>query len=265
MPDLSFYASQARLYDLAFSWDVEGEVDWLLGRFGPAAGSVLEPACGSGRLFPGFARRGVAAAGVDLSPDMLAQARARMRDAGFEPPRLALADMREFDLGVRFDGAFCPINSLGYLATDDDLARHLAAVARHLGPGARYLVQLGLRDPHDLAPLVVDSTSQWDVATPQGVLRTTWRSGPFDARTRIETQISRFEWLTGPAAGSASEFEHRIRVRSWDDWNDVVAASPFRQAAAWDGDRAERPALAVGTGLEGKLLAWHELVVRTGG
>jgi SAM-dependent methyltransferase len=260
MPDLDFYASQAELYDLAFSWDVDGEVAWLLGRFGPETRSVLEPFCGNGRLFPGFARRGVATAGVDLSAEMLAKAESRMRDAGLPPPLLARADVTAFDLGRRFDGAFCPVNSFGYLHTEDALARHLACVARHLAPGARYLVQFGLRDTGELKPLAVDTTSQWDVETPRGRLRTTWKSGSWDHARRVETQVSRFEWLTGPHAGHASEFEHAIRVWDWASWSAALAASPFREVAAWDGDRAERPALEVGKGLEAKLLAWHELL-----
>jgi SAM-dependent methyltransferase len=260
MPDLAFYASQAELYDLAFSWDVDGEVAWLLDRFGPGTRSVLEPFCGNGRLFPGFARRGVATAGVDLSREMLAKAASRMTDAGLAAPLLAEADTRAFELGRAFDAAFCPVNSFGYLATDDDLVRHLACVARHLRPGGRYLVQLGLRDLDDFRPLAVDTTSQWDVETPRGVLRTTWKSGAFDRASLVEKQISRFEWMSGPQAGVVSEFAHAIRVRDWNAWSAALAASPFREVAAWDGDVAERPALPVGPKLQGRLLAWHELV-----
>lgn len=259
MPDLGFYASQAELYDLAFSWDVEGEVAWLLERFGPATRSVLEPFCGNGRLFPGFARHGVETAGVDLSREMLTRAATRMTAAGFAAPLLAQADTRAFDLGRHFDAAFCPVNSFGYLHTDDDLARHLDCVAHHLRPGGRYLVQLGLRNIDDFRPLPVDTTSQWDVDTPNGRLRATWKSGPYDRATRVETQISRFEWLTGPQAGRVAEFPHAIRVWDWKTWSRVVAASPLRETSAWDGDLADRPRVDVGPGMEGRLLVWHEL------
>ena len=223
MADLGFYDSQAELYDLAFSWDVEGEVAWLLERFGPGTRSVLEPFCGNGRLFPGFARRGVATAGVDLSAELLAKAASRMRDAALPPPQLAQADVGAFDLDRRFDAAFCPVNSFGYLHTEDALLRHLACVARHLVPGARYLVQLGLRDVDDFRPLAVDTTSQWDVETPRGRLRTTWKSGAYDSARRIEAQISRFEWMSGAEAGRVSEYEHEIRV--WD-WACLLYTSP---------------------------------------
>ncbi len=262
MGDLDFYASQAELYDLAFSWDVDEEAAWLLDRFGGGTRSVLEPFCGNGRLFPSFVRRGVETAGVDLSAQMLAKAEDRMVLASFPPPILKRDDVRAFDFGRQFDGAFCPVNSLGYMHTQDDLVRHLTCVAKHLRTGGRYLVQLGLRDLADFKPLAVDTTSQWDVETPRGRLRTTWKSGDFDRATRIETQISRFEWLTGAQAGRVIEFEHAIRVWDWTAWRTALAASPLRETAAWDGDKAARPALPVGPEMQGKLLAWHELAIQ---
>ena len=57
--DRPVYNDHAELYDLAFAWDVGDEVEWLMERFGPTVRSVLEPACGSGRLFPELARRGL--------------------------------------------------------------------------------------------------------------------------------------------------------------------------------------------------------------
>ena len=55
---MPLYDNLAHLYDVAFSWDVRDEVDWLIARLGPPARTVLEPACGSGRMFPAFAERG---------------------------------------------------------------------------------------------------------------------------------------------------------------------------------------------------------------
>lgn len=265
MPESDFYDAQADLYEYAFSWNVEGEVAWLCERFGAGTRSVLEPFCGNGRLFPGFARLGIGAGGIDLSAEMLEKAASRMRAAGFGPPLLVRADVRSFELGRRFDAAFCPVNSFGYLHTADDALRHLRSVARHLHPGGRYLVQLGLRDVTDLRPLAVDTTSQWEVDTPLGRLRTTWSSDTFDLAKCIEIQVSRFAWLTGERAGNVFEFRHAIRVWDWRSWSALVSASPFEEVAAWDGDFAHRPPLAVGPGLEGRLLAWHELrVAQTG-
>jgi len=61
----SLYRDDAELYDIAFDWDVEEEVDWLLERLGPGCTSVLEPGCGTGRMVVAFARRGIEVLGFD--------------------------------------------------------------------------------------------------------------------------------------------------------------------------------------------------------
>jgi hypothetical protein len=43
------YADDAELYDIAFDWDIEDEVTWILDRLD--AVSVLEPGCSSGRIW----------------------------------------------------------------------------------------------------------------------------------------------------------------------------------------------------------------------
>ena len=39
------YTHFAHLYDIAFSWDVDEEVEWLLARFDRPVVRLLEPAC----------------------------------------------------------------------------------------------------------------------------------------------------------------------------------------------------------------------------
>src|SRR5690348_2884830 len=94
------YTDDAELYDIAFGWDVEEEVDWLYDRLGRPR-SLFEPGCGSGRMLESFARRGVEVAGIDLSPRMIELARERLGDRG----EVSVADMTDFGLGRTFDSA----------------------------------------------------------------------------------------------------------------------------------------------------------------
>jgi len=71
---MGLYNDHAALYALAFDWDVEDEVTWLLARLGQACASVLEPGCGPGRHVAALALRGLEVAGVDASPAMVALA-----------------------------------------------------------------------------------------------------------------------------------------------------------------------------------------------
>jgi SAM-dependent methyltransferase len=246
------YDDYADLYDLAFDWDITGEIEWLLGRFGPGCKAVLEPGCGSGRVLEAFARAGVEAVGIDSSAAMVEAARRRLEGLRAEA---YLGDMRVFDLERIFDGAVCPINTLGHLARDD-MAPHLECVAHHLRPGARYLVQLDLREglEADAGP-----GSSWEVERDGVRLRASWAPGPVDRDLGVELQRSRFEFLEGERAGEVIEEIHEMTVWTPAAWTAAVEGSPFACSAVYDGNLADRPRVAVGTA--GHLL-WHELVKR---
>jgi SAM-dependent methyltransferase len=253
------YDDLSRLYDIAFGWDVTDEIEWLCDRFGPGTESVLEPACGAGRLLEGFVRRGIAVTGIDRSRPMLALARERLTRAGtgFE---LVEGDITDFDLGRSFSASVCPINTFGHLLTEEDAASHLECVGRHLDVGSRYLVQLGLRSLERFELLRPGPNTRWDTDHPDGSVRCTVFGKSFDPGRRVEVEITRFEMLSGPRHGEVFEGEGSFRVWNWPSWCELVDASPFRQVAAYDGNRKGRPACELGTGLEGRTLAWHELV-----
>ena len=230
MTDL--YEQHAELYDLAFRWDIEAEVDWLLGRLGPQCRTVLEPGCGSGRVLEALARRGVEALGIDRSPAMVELARAR----GLEVVR---ADMTDFDLGRTFDGAVCPINTLAHLSPGE-LGRHLEHMGRHLRPGARYVVQLQLGDEAH--------SSEWEA----NGLRVVWETVCVDRAAGRQQQRSRIEL----ASGEIVEELHDLTLWTPEAWAAAVAASPFTPTAVFDG--AEEGYPAVRPGSEGRML-WSEL------
>jgi SAM-dependent methyltransferase len=74
---------EAELYDIAFSWDLDEEAAWLIGRLaGPGVRTLLEPVCGSGRVLEAFAAVGIEAVGIDLSPRMVALANERLARKG---------------------------------------------------------------------------------------------------------------------------------------------------------------------------------------
>jgi SAM-dependent methyltransferase len=246
---MSLYGEHAELYDIAFDWDVSDEVDWLLDRLG-SRGPLLEPGCGTGRMLEAFARRGVEIVGFDVSPGMVEFARRRLADAGVRAEVLA-ADMTDFDLGRRFAGAICPINTLGHL-DPARLARHFELVARHLEPGARYLVQVGLVRLEDEL-----GGSYWDADRGETSLRIAWEGVSRDWESGREEARSRIEILTGPRRGEVVEERHMMTVWSPDAWIRATESSPFDLAATYDGNVRDRPRVEPSQG--GGLL-WHELV-----
>jgi SAM-dependent methyltransferase len=103
----------------------------------PHAHTLLDVACGSGLHLAALRGLGFDVAGVDRSPAMLALARGRLG------PCIPLheADMRDLDLGGRFDVVTCLFSSIGYLATPEELRAGCAALARHLHPGGVLVVE----------------------------------------------------------------------------------------------------------------------------
>jgi SAM-dependent methyltransferase len=244
------YADDAELYDIAFDWDIDDEADWLVERL--AAASLLEPGCGSGRMLEALAQRGVEVVGIDSSPRMVALAQRRLGTLG----QVLEADMTHFDLGRTFHGAISPINTLLHL-TPEQLAAHLGCMARHLQPYSRYLVQVGLLDPDQRGPL---PGSQWEASRGETSLRVEWVDEELDLVQGLSRQRSRIEVLSGPRAGEIVEEIHEMTAWTPATWAAAIEASPFTEAATYDGGRKGRWP-QVGPEATGGLL-WHELVPR---
>lgn len=83
-----------------------------------------------------FLREHVSCAGVDLSASMLEVARDKL-------PGIALAegDMRNFELGVRFDVVMWLFSAIGYVRSIDELFAAVACMARHIHPGGILVVE----------------------------------------------------------------------------------------------------------------------------
>jgi SAM-dependent methyltransferase len=239
------YTTDAELYDIAFDWDISEEVDWLVGVLEPA--SILEPGCGSGRMLEAFAERGLEAAGFDVSPPMVELARGRLAGRG----SVVVADMTDFDLGRRFDGAVCPINTLLHL-TREQLARHLDCMARHT---SHYLAQVGLVDRVSNGSF---AGSHWEAERDGTNLKIDWVDEELDLGRGVSRQRSRIEVLAGPRAGEVLEEIHDMTAWMPETWHAAIDASPFEERATFDaGRKGERP--QVGRDATGGLL-WHELV-----
>lgn len=253
MSESALYSSDVELYDIAFGWDISEEVEWLLARLGSGCRKILEPGCGSGRVLEELGRRGLSVVGLDRSRAMVEAAKARLAAAAVEA-EVVVSDITLFELEDSFDGAVCPINTLAHLEPSE-LARHLDCMARHLAPGARYLVQLALRDPDD--PEAALGSSTWEASRGETQLRITWAVEHVNLTRGRERHRSRIEVLEGARKGEVLEEEHLMTTWTAAWWRRAVEASAFSQAGAYDGERPQRPPVELGPGR----LLWHELVL----
>jgi SAM-dependent methyltransferase len=114
--------------------------------------SVLELACGTGRVGLRLARAGADVVGLDLSGDMLDVARRKTMEA--DPVHWIEGDMRSFDLERQFGLVLITGHAFHNLLTPDDQAACLTCARRHLTPGGMLVVHLDHQDMAWLGDLV---------------------------------------------------------------------------------------------------------------
>lgn len=95
-------------------------------------GRVLDAACGTGRHSLWLAAQGHAVVGVDVSPDMLARARAKLPAGQFEHGELTALPLADASV----DAALCAL-ALVHVA---DMRPALAELARVVRPGGRVVI-----------------------------------------------------------------------------------------------------------------------------
>ncbi|MFD1255122.1 Cypemycin methyltransferase [Devosia equisanguinis] len=127
------------LYDDADLYDLVSPRDESMERFyvdiaGGPGRTVLELACGSGRLTIPLTESGAQTTGADLSEIMIEKAESRALTRGLDVHFVKL-DMRDLELNALFDCVIVAANSLLHLHTSEDFARAFAAIRRHLAPG----------------------------------------------------------------------------------------------------------------------------------
>ena len=143
----------AQLYDVAVP-DWPGEIDFyrrLTQETASQQRSILEVACGTGRVTVQMANSGSSVVGIDLSKEMLDIA--RNKSAELPNIRWMQADMRSFNLGEQFGLVIVPAYSFQLLLSENDQAACLRQIARHLEPCARLVLHLEYHDPDWLASL----------------------------------------------------------------------------------------------------------------
>src|SRR5689334_12848980 len=93
---------------------VEPVVDFLVERAGD--GPALELAIGTGRIALPLAERGISVAGIDLSPDMVAQLRAK---PGADAIEVAIGDYATTQVDGEFSLVYIVFNSISNHTTQE--------------------------------------------------------------------------------------------------------------------------------------------------
>ena len=110
------------------------------------ASSVLELACGTGRLAELFLREGATYSGIDINQDFVRSAKQKLKKYSSKISILN-EDMRTFDLNKKFDFIFIGFNSFLHLLTDDDVSLFFASVKKHMHENSHFIIDIYIPDP----------------------------------------------------------------------------------------------------------------------
>jgi SAM-dependent methyltransferase len=116
---------------------IDPVVDFLAGL--AVDGAALELGIGTGRIAIPLRRRGVPVHGIDLSPDMLAELRAK---PGSEDIGTTVGDFATTRVARTFRLAYLLRNTIMNLTTQDAQVACFENVAAHLEPGGRFVIEV---------------------------------------------------------------------------------------------------------------------------
>lgn len=121
------------LYDAEYG-KYQGDFDLFLNLI--EIGSVLDLACGTGRLTIPLAKKGLKVVGLDASKPMLTLARSKSADVSIE---WIQDDIRDFQLEKTFDLIILAGNAFQALLSESDQLQMLDCVRKHLKPSGLFV------------------------------------------------------------------------------------------------------------------------------
>ncbi|MFC4356080.1 class I SAM-dependent DNA methyltransferase [Chryseomicrobium palamuruense] len=133
---IKMYQKFATIYDrLMEDIPYENYLAWVSHETGGFAGkSVMELGCGTGTLAIGFAHLGAKVIGLDLSAEMIHQAKLKSVEEEVDVEFIQ-GSMTDFTVDQLLDIIVIPIDSLNYLESKVDIVTTFASIYRALKPG----------------------------------------------------------------------------------------------------------------------------------
>jgi SAM-dependent methyltransferase len=115
-----------------------------------------------------LAKAGFQVMGIDVSPEMLAMTRAKLDKNLQKRVRLVQGDMRQFDLGERFNMAFYALRTFAHLTTTAAQIQSLQCVRSHLTDVGLLIIALHNPDLAWLVEMDRELTLAWVKPNPTG-------------------------------------------------------------------------------------------------
>ena len=226
---MSQFTSLAELYDRLTSNVPYGkyaaQIERLFRLYKCTPSLVLDLACGTGTLTALLAEQGYEMIGVDLSPEMLMQAREKCADLSV-PPVFLCQDMCALDLYGTIQAAICCLDSVNYLTDRRRLSRAFSRVSLFLEPGGLFLFDV--KTPQ----MFEEMAGQVSVDEDEDFFGV-WQYG-FNAKTGLAEHFVDLFLQQDEHYIRCSE-EHRQRAWSLDIIKDELRQAGFEIAGVFDG------------------------------
>ena len=112
-------------------------------------GRALEFAIGTGRVAVPLSRRNVPVTGIEFSPAMIAELRAKVDEATIP---VVLGDMATATVPGSYSLVYLVYNTISNLLTQEEQVACFRNAARHLSPGGRFVIELWVPELRKLTP-----------------------------------------------------------------------------------------------------------------
>lgn len=171
-------------------------------------GSLLDLACGTGRMAIHLAALGHQITGVDIVPEMIGHARKKAANRAVSV-NWVVSDARDFHLHQQFRGIYMLMNAFQFLPTRSDYEALFACVREHLQPDGYFLFETRNPSPRNLLGLRVPEPQHYIAS--DGRQLTIIDQQVYDPLTQIQHYTSNYQWLHPD--GHRTETIKRVALR----------------------------------------------------
>lgn len=212
LPDTESISHSGKIYDLLEAgspYYLEQQKDiafWtnIAKKYGD---TILELACGTGRIAIPLAEQGFRVTGIDISESMLEVAAKKSSQLEW-----LQADVGNFDIGKKFSLIIFPYNSMLFCSERENIDSCLSCVRKHLKTGGKFVIDVLNPSPEYLINLFMcknkELLSTFEDPDGKGTIVVT-RTREYDPAKQMVTQ-KRFFKLPGEAQEIVEEIKYHL-------------------------------------------------------
>lgn len=195
---------------------------------------ILELGCGTGNITVPMAKRGYEMIGIDISVDMLNEAREKAIAENLEVLYIN-QDMRSFELYGSVDACISLCDSMNYILTHEDIKKVFRLIKNYLNPGGFFIFDL---NTEYMFELMHKQASFGEARERTAFVCETC----YNKRTRLmEYRVDVFKDAKGNGSYNRFSEAHYERAYAIDEIAELISGCGLKFAGAFDVDTLKRP------------------------